>query len=55
VTIAVSLVTDSPPRRIKRIVRQCHSPEPMGQQQTAEDVVAAESSGGPGGVASGDD
>jgi cation/acetate symporter len=55
VTIAVSLVTDSPPRRIKRIVRQCHSPAPLGQQQTAEDVVAAESSGGPGGVASGDD
>jgi cation/acetate symporter len=55
VTIAVSLVTDSPPRRIKRIVRQCHSPEPMGQQQTAEDVVAADGSGGPGGVASGDD
>jgi len=22
------------------MVRQCHSPEPMGQQQTAEDIVA---------------
>ncbi|APW99672.1 cation acetate symporter [Halobiforma lacisalsi AJ5] len=40
VTIIVSLVTDDPPAETKRIVRQCHSPEPMGQQQTAEDVVA---------------
>ncbi|WP_254536269.1 VC_2705 family sodium/solute symporter [Halomarina litorea] len=40
VTIAVSLATDEPPERIKRIVRQCHSPEPMGQQQSAEEVVA---------------
>jgi cation/acetate symporter len=42
VTIAVSLATDEPPTEVKRIVRQCHSPEPMGQQQTAEDVVAAD-------------
>jgi len=42
VTIGVSLVTDEPPLRTKRMVRQCHSPEPMGQQQTAEDVVAAD-------------
>jgi cation/acetate symporter len=48
VTIAVSLATDRPPKRIKQIVRQCHSPEPMGQQQTAEDVVATERSAAPG-------
>ena len=42
VTIGVSLATDEPPLRTKRMVRQCHSPEPMGQQQTAEDVVAAD-------------
>ncbi|WP_435073644.1 sodium:solute symporter family transporter [Halorubrum sp. HHNYT27] len=40
VTIVVSLATDEPPIETKRIVRQCHSPEPMRQQQTAEDVVA---------------
>ncbi|WP_336003031.1 VC_2705 family sodium/solute symporter [Halorientalis halophila] len=39
VTIVVSLVTADPPTHTKRMVRQCHSPEPMGQQQTAEDVV----------------
>ncbi|WP_339104461.1 VC_2705 family sodium/solute symporter [Haloterrigena salinisoli] len=39
ITIVVSMVTDEPPMETKRIVRQCHSPEPMGQQQTAEDVV----------------
>jgi cation/acetate symporter len=39
VTIAVSKVTDEPPLETKKMVRQCHSPEPMGQQQTAEDVV----------------
>ncbi|WP_138005184.1 sodium:solute symporter family transporter [Halalkalirubrum salinum] len=42
VTIVVSLLTDEPPIETKRIVRQCHSPEPMRQQQTAEDVVAAD-------------
>ncbi len=42
VTIAVSLVTPEPDERTKKIVRQCHSPEPMGQQQTAEDVVATD-------------
>ncbi|GAB7008585.1 VC_2705 family sodium/solute symporter [Halorubrum trueperi] len=42
VTIVVSMVTDEPPKETKRIVRQCHSPEPMSQQQTAEDVVAAD-------------
>src|SRR6056297_1547500 len=49
VTIGVSLVTDEPPERIKRIVRQCHSPEPMGQQESAEDVVATD-----GGLANGE-
>ncbi len=39
ITIAVSMATDEPPERIKKMVRQCHSPEPMGQQQSAEDVV----------------
>lgn len=43
VTIVVSLLTDEPSDRIKRIVRQCHSPEPMDQQQTAEYVVDADS------------
>ncbi|ADQ69273.1 cation acetate symporter [Halogeometricum borinquense] len=42
VTIAVSLATDEPPQRIKKMVRQCHSPEPMGQQQSAEDVVSTD-------------
>ncbi|MFQ3318158.1 MAG: cation/acetate symporter [Natronomonas sp.] len=42
VTIAVSLATPEPPLETKRLVRQCHSPEPMGQQQTAEDVVASD-------------
>ncbi|ELZ14566.1 sodium symporter protein [Haloterrigena salina JCM 13891] len=39
VTIGVSAMTDEPPIETKRVVRQCHSPEPMGQQQAAEDVV----------------
>ena len=61
VTIAVSLATEEPDERIKRIVRQCHSPEPMGQQESAEEVATdggqvsaesqpssdAESDGGP--------
>ncbi len=41
VTIAGSPVTSEPAMEIKKMVRQCHSPEPMGQQQTAEDVVSA--------------
>ncbi|KAA9399007.1 cation acetate symporter [Haloarcula sp. CBA1130] len=48
VTIGVSLLTDEPPMETKRMVRQCHSPEPMGQQQTAEDIVSE--SGGSGGT-----
>jgi cation/acetate symporter len=42
VTITVSLLTATPPEHTKRMVRQCHSPEPMGQQQTAEDVVSTD-------------
>ena len=39
VTIAVSYATPEPPEETKRIVRQCHSPERMSRQQTAEDIV----------------
>ena len=42
VTIGVSLATPEPPTETKRLVRQCHSPEPMGQQQSAEDAVATD-------------
>ncbi len=38
VIIGVSLVTDDPPRDVKRLVRQCHSPEPMAQMESAEDA-----------------
>jgi cation/acetate symporter len=44
VTIAVSALTPEPPMETKRLVRQCHSPEPMGQQQTAEDVIGSDGS-----------
>jgi len=47
VTIAVSIVTPEPPLQTKRLVRQCHSPEPMGQQQTAEDIVGADGGDAP--------
>ena len=40
ITIVVSLMTPEPDKRTKQMVRQCHSPKPMGQQQTAEDVVS---------------
>lgn len=39
ITIAVSLVTSEPPKRTKQVVRQCHSPEPMPQDVTAEEMV----------------
>ncbi|WP_302082757.1 sodium:solute symporter family transporter [Salinibaculum rarum] len=42
ITIAVSLMTPEPDEHTKKVVRQCHSPKPMGQQQTAEDVVATD-------------
>ncbi|WP_299263470.1 VC_2705 family sodium/solute symporter [Halorientalis sp.] len=42
VTIVVSLATTEPPAKTKKMVRQCHSPKPMRQQETAEDVVSAD-------------
>ncbi|WP_449271641.1 sodium:solute symporter family transporter, partial [Haloferax profundi] len=42
VTIGVSLATAEPPEEIKMMVRQCHSPEPMGQQESAEDAVVTD-------------
>ncbi|WP_256390849.1 VC_2705 family sodium/solute symporter [Natronoarchaeum rubrum] len=47
VTIVVSLVTEEPDLETKRVVRQCHSPEPMGQHRTAEDVVATDGGDAP--------
>jgi cation/acetate symporter len=44
VTIAVSLMTPEPDMETKQMVRQCHSPEPMGQQQSAADVVSGSDS-----------
>ena len=37
--VTVSMVTEKPPAEVKRLVRQCHSPEPMQKMQSAEDVV----------------
>ncbi|QCJ48556.1 cation acetate symporter [Haloprofundus sp. MHR1] len=42
VTIGVSLATDEPDLATKRMVRQCHSPEPMSRMQSAEDVAATD-------------
>ncbi|WP_049925285.1 sodium:solute symporter family transporter [Halopiger goleimassiliensis] len=39
VIVVVSIATDDPPVEIKRLVRQCHSPEPMSRMETAEDVA----------------
>lgn len=39
VTIVVSLVTEDPPKKTKMMVRQCHSPDPMGKDVTAAEVV----------------
>jgi len=39
VTIAVSMATEEPPEETKRLVRQCHSPEPMQQMDSAQDIV----------------
>ncbi len=39
ITIVVSRLTEEPPEETKRMVRQCHSPEPMSRQQSAEDVA----------------
>ncbi|MBP1921514.1 cation/acetate symporter [Halorubrum alkaliphilum] len=40
ITIFVSYVTDEPPLRTKRMVRQCHSPDPMPKDKTAAQVVS---------------
>ncbi len=40
VIIVVSRLTQDPPEDVKRLVRQCHSPEPMSRMQTAEEVAA---------------
>ncbi|MFC4358738.1 cation acetate symporter [Halobium salinum] len=50
VTIAVSLATEEPDMATKRLVRQCHSPEPMSKMQSAEEVAATD-----GGQVEGDD
>jgi cation/acetate symporter len=42
VTVVVSSITAAPPLATKRMVRQCHSPEPMHRQQAAEDVVSTD-------------
>jgi cation/acetate symporter len=42
VTIVVSMVTAEPDLETKKMVRQCHSPEPMSQQESAEDVVSSD-------------
>lgn len=42
IIIGVSLVTDDPPEDVKRLVRQCHSPRPMEQMESAEDAVATD-------------
>jgi cation/acetate symporter len=47
VTIGVSLATSEPSMETKQMVRQCHSPEPMGRQQTAEDAVNTDGGGTP--------
>ncbi|MFW5937551.1 MAG: sodium:solute symporter family transporter [Halanaeroarchaeum sp.] len=47
ITIAVSLMTPEPDMETKKMVRQCHSPEPMPQNMTAEEVVARETSDTP--------
>ncbi len=42
VTIVVSLATSEPDLETKKMVRQCHSPEPMRKQQSAEDAVSGD-------------
>lgn len=37
--VVVSLVTDEPPQKTKMMVRQCHSPDPIGRGVTAAEVV----------------
>ncbi|MCU4752757.1 cation acetate symporter [Halobacteria archaeon AArc-curdl1] len=40
VIIAISLFTANPPQDVKRLVRQCHSPEPMRRMESAEDAAS---------------
>ncbi|AXR78034.1 solute symporter family protein [Natrarchaeobaculum sulfurireducens] len=37
--VVVSQFTEEPPEDVKRLVRQCHSPEPMAKLQSAEEVA----------------
>lgn len=37
--IIVSLFTEEPPQSVKQLVRQCHSPRPMDDMQSAEEAV----------------
>ena len=37
--VFVSMITDEPPEKTKMMVRQCHSPDPMGRDVTAAEVV----------------
>jgi cation/acetate symporter len=46
VTIVVSLATPEPDEKTKMMVRQCHSPKPMGQNVTAAEVVEQKLNGG---------
>ncbi|MCT9098297.1 VC_2705 family sodium/solute symporter [Haloarchaeobius sp. HME9146] len=40
VIVGVSWATEEPPEDIKKLVRQCHSPEPMQRMESAEQVVS---------------
>ncbi|MFP8889193.1 cation acetate symporter [Natrialbaceae archaeon A-CW2] len=40
VIIVVSVFTANPPQDVKRLVRQCHSPEPMRRMESAEDAAS---------------
>ncbi|MEE6209646.1 cation acetate symporter [Salarchaeum sp. III] len=42
VTIGVSLVTEEPDMETKRLVRQCHSPEPMDRMESAEEAMSTD-------------
>ena len=50
VTIVVSALTEEPPEETKLMVRQCHSPEPMGQNTTAEEIVTGDTTRTDGGA-----
>lgn len=42
ITIGVSLATEEPDLETKRLVRQCHSPEPMSKMSSAEEVATTD-------------